>query len=958
MSSTNSLNSNLHIIQLNINGLISKIHEFDILLNELKPEVVFLSESHLTEKNINAINFEGYNSYHFYRKNKKWGGSSIILKKEIFSTVIEKTDFYDLQKEEIFELVAVEVEINGEKTLLTNIYRSPPKTSFLLDDFFERFELFLSRRNPNHTVFIGGDFNIDLQKDDKASTHFQDLVCGHGIYILNNDGTRNDAVLDNILTNSDLDNLVLTHIDSDLSDHNKILSLVLKNSNHEKEIAYREIKYFDIVQFKSIAQFSDFIPVFNTYDVNDKCDILLEILKNKIDICTTKKFVKHNKINRRDRSWINDDIKKLSQQKKILYRRHKRNPENAIFLSEYKNFKSFFKKHVRKVKINFHRNELEKCNGDSRSIWQLVNKHRGKNSKKRSVTQIKTDHKEVTEVPEIVDVFASHFDTVSKELLHQQKDLIDTISLTTDHGSYSNESNNNPIFYPLPSTSSEVYHIINTLNAKKATGLDSISVNVLKSISSIISSSISDVFNSSVLQGTFPSSLKIGKVIPIYKKGSQLDVKNYRPVTVLPVISKVIERLMYNRLYEFIECERLLNEAQFGFRRSKSTQDAILKFLEKIYRDINENKIPIGICYDLTKAFDSISHVILIKKLKEFGISCIDWFQSYLSNRPNHVVLKNDSGIDYKSTTFSNNIGVPQGSILGPLLFIMYINDAADELEDICQPVLFADDSNATTSVSNPNEIKNEVLKINSCFNDWVKKNGLILNETKTSTLIFKSGAFQSDDNYFSTQDSVRFLGIEIDSDLKFNNHLESLCQKLRSVLFSLRIISEWADQNLMLSTYHALFQSHLCYGILAWGHLTKTKQERILRLQKWAVRIIMKKKKTDSCRSLFSELNILTFPALYIYHVLIYGFNMVKNEKIKKRSETFSYDIRSKNNLCIEATRIKKCENFVSFSFPKYFNHLPQDIKNCSNLKHFKSSVKDLLIKKSFYSIDEFFLK
>ena len=493
------------------------------------------------------------------------------------------------------------------------------------------------------------------------------------------------------------------------------------------------------------------------------------------------------------------------------------------------------------------------------------------------------------------------------------------------------------------------------MDSRKATGLDGISAKIIKEVSLFVAAPIADIFNASLLQEKFPQALKVGKVIAVHKKGSRSDIKNYRPITMLTALSKIFERLMFNRLYEYLETNSLLHNSQFGFRKGKSTQNAILKFVDGIHRYQESNLIPIGICYDLSRAFDSLSHELLIHKMKQLGIQCTEWFRSYLSDRPNYFVLTAENGENVKSDVFSNNIGVPQGSILGPLLFIVYVNDMLRTLEPVCQPVAFADDSNALTAVEEANDVEDKIAAVNTCFKSWADINGLIVNENKTATLIFKKGQARTESGTYKLDESVRFLGIEIDQDLRFDKHTDVICKKISSGIFCLKQMRTWADRPTLISTYYALIQSHLSYGILAWGQLPKCRYERILRLQKWAIRIITYKGRKDSCRKLFRSLGILTFPALYIYHLLLYAYEE-KSADHYRREDLVHYNLRNKSDFNTERCRMKESQLFATFSYPRYYNGLPQEIKTINDSKNFKSAIRTFLINMVPYTFDEFF--
>ena len=780
--------------------------------------------------------------------------------------------------------------------MVANIYRTPPKSSLLFNDFLERFESFLTRINLTKKVFIAGDFNIDLKKKDWTLDCFEDLVLGSGLTFLNSEPTRKEAVLDNFIIREIDKNQVESHVRLlDFSDHSAIsLFLKVESVSKNKNEKIRKI-FCDTTKLQNNTVASEFFPIYSMYDVNDKMCYLTDVVTDKINSCCSVKYVS-SKSEKTDSSWVTDEIRCLSNKKKQLFIAHKHDPSNLNLKNKYIEFKKSFKSLIRQTKIEHKRKKLRECNGNSKSIWRIINQERNKKSASPIIPKLSVEGKNVTEVEDVVHCFAKQFNSINKKISESHDDL-KTISDFVQQTIM--------CFDPIPSTSIEVFNIIHSLNSNKSTGIDCISVKVVKSIAFALSGPLSDIFNASLLQGSFPDLMKVGKITPIYKKGDHSDVQNYRPITILPVFSKILERLMYYRLYSYLESNKLLNESQFGFRRGKSTQNAILKFLEKIYRALDCQELPIGILFDLSKAFDSISHSILLKKLESYGINCINWFKSYLSDRSNCVVIRNDQGFESRSSHFSTTVGVPQGSILGPLLFIIYVNDAIDLMQDKCNFVVFADDSNAVSSVKKQDNLINEIETINSSFEKWVSSNGLTLNKNKTNIMVFSSKITELGD--LTLTNSAKFLGIEVDSKLKFDSHVESVCKKLRSAIYCIRNIRDWAGQDLLVNTYHALIQSHLSYGILAWGHQPQCRIDRILRLQKWAIRTIKRKQRRDSCRNLFKELGILTFPALYIFHVLVYAYNQHFEGKTTARFEQHSYNLRNNFDICTEKNRLTK---------------------------------------------------
>ena len=256
---------------------------------------------------------------------------------------------------------------------------------------------------------------------------------------------------------------------------------------------------------------------------------------------------------------------------------------------------------------------------------------------------------------------------------------------------------------------------------------------VKKTYSSFIEP-ITHILNISITEGVFPNELKIAKVIPLFKSGDTMIFSNYRPVSVLPVFSKILERLMYNRLLGFINKHKILYMYQFGFRADHSPNLALLLLVDKLSNALEKGEYVLGLFLDFSKAFDTVNHTILFTKLEHYGIRgvAMNMFKSYLSNRHQYVVYN-----DTKSENRVITCGVPQGSILGPLLFLLYINDLAD-VSSVLFSLLFADDSNMFLTGNDPNELirimNTEIVKVV----DWLRVNKLSLNLKKTHFILFR----------------------------------------------------------------------------------------------------------------------------------------------------------------------------------------------------------------------------
>ena len=408
---------------------------------------------------------------------------------------------------------------------------------------------------------------------------------------------------------------------------------------------------------------------------------------------------------------------------------------------------------------------------------------------------------------------------------------------------YLKESNNKSIFLT-PCTSIELVSIIKNMKSSKACGPYSIPTNLLIEFSDQLVHPLASIINMSITEGVFPSFCKEADVCPIHKKSEKTKCENYRPISLLSNISKIFERVMYDRLDNFLTSLEIIYKFQFGFRKTYSTNHALLSIVEQIRNALDKKMFSCGVFIDLEKAFDTVNHHILLSKLHHYGIRGVanKWFSSYLSNRYQKVALNGES-----STTLPVSCGVPQGSILGPLLFLIYINDMNTAMQ-FSTVYHFADDTNLLYSCKCLKVLRKRMNKDLVLLCDWLCANRLSLNATKTEFIVFRPLRHRSTDRVtlklhhtiLFESSKIKYLSLILDNKLDWKSHISELSKKLSRALGLLYKIRDLCPLSVLRSLYFSIFNSHLSYGLVVWGNASKLYINKIKSLQKRALKSVV----------------------------------------------------------------------------------------------------------------------
>lgn len=429
---------------------------------------------------------------------------------------------------------------------------------------------------------------------------------------------------------------------------------------------------------------------------------------------------------------------------------------------------------------------------------------------------------------------------------------------------------------------------------KHSAGVDDVPCFVLKFVAKYISEPLAVVINDSFSSGTFPDRLKTSKVIPIHKKGDKLQSTNYRPVAIPTAITKIFEKNLNKRLIDYLTQNNIILDNQFGFVQGKSTSDAMYDSLNHIYEEIDRRNSVLGMFFDLSKAFDTVNYDILLRKMWAYGVRGIPYnlFSSYLTNRKSVIAIRGHAkGIsrEYFSSVMDITCGVPQGSILGPTLFLLYVNDLKSSLPS-CSLAQYADDTSCVVAQPDIGLVSLQANKIISAMCLWCDNNRLRLNVEKTSLVQFRASTNISCSSYvryggrsIPETEYVGFLGLTVDSQLKFEEHCSTLERKLCSAYYGVRNLRTCIGLDALRMFYFAYVESRLRYAIIFWGSASCA--HRLFIYQKRIIRCMVGASSMDSCRPIFKQLNILPLWSLYLYEILLFYKNnenvFVKNGDI-----------------------------------------------------------------------------
>ena len=962
--------SDLTILQLNIRGLNSKIGDLNQLINSVQsnghPDILLLCESWLKSTSPKPT-LEGYNIERSDRKWKKGGGVCTFVSSRCKYS--RRPDLEALNCNS-FESCFIEIQSWNLKLVIGSVYRPPNSDSREFNSIFHK--VCTNAKQHERKLLLGLDHNLDLRKESRHNpTHeFIEAVYENGMIPTITKPTRittsSATLIDNILLDQRLCHASNSGIlINDISDHLPcfcILNNVYPNRKEDLVITSRDTRPKNLNALK--GRLSD--PALLKPDISASVDDqfnkfhskLCEEIDHFLPIRTRK--IPHRR--RRQEPWVTSGLLISMNKCKKLYKLHIKDRRNQVKLEKYTTYNQELKRIKRRAKLNYYTTRCAENKSNSRKLWGTINEViRKSNNKTEVIEKLKIDDLYEYNGQRISEEFAKYFATIGKSYANNMS------KPKTDLKNYLNQiPTQQKSLFLNPTTEQEISRLIDKLPAKKSSGLDGLDNIILKEIKTHITGPLCVIFNKSLETGIFPERMKTAKVVPLYKNKSKHLTTNYRPISLLITISKVLEKVVYSRVYSFLTSTKQLYSSQYGFRKGHACEHAVGELIARITKGIEQDKLTASVFLDLSKAFDSLEHAAILHKLEKYGIrgTCLNWFQSYLHNRKLSVTCKTaDTGECTTSSEHEIDYGTAQGSCLGPLIFLVFCNDLQQHLMFL-ECIQFADDTTLYVTHKNIDYIR-FCLEYDLCtLQDWFRANKLTLNVSKSVCILFGKQKnlhlnIKIDQETIPQVQYTKFLGLWIDQDLNWKEHTSKLLLKLKSKSNLLMAGKRFLSTHALRILYFAQIHSNLSYGISMWGSLlTKENSKKLQKLQdKCMLAVGRGLGPKVSLDKTYSDHKILKIEQLIDFELCKLWHKKQLDLLPCKLSEAMSCDQwdQSLQKLHRYPTRQKNLPNRPKATHHEYLNsflvkgnrvysQLHQDIRGCTTLRQFANRLKENL--------------
>lgn len=927
----------LDIIHLNTRSIRNKVDYLSNLVESF--QIACFSETHLdAETESSSLILDGFDEPLRKDRNRNGGGIMVYISSQI--KYIRRHDLEDARIETIW----VELKLKDIKLLLCCLYRSDftASQSIFITEIQNSIETALDY-TPH--VILTGDINIDFL--NLTNTQLRDCMALYNLKNVISGPTRvtvnSSTLIDPVIVSdafSVLDSGTLD-VDGFISDHKATyisiqINLNMSNSYHREVWNYKNANYTLLNNLIEAHKWDTIIN--DTSTIDQACKSFTDIFLTFCKECIPCKKVL---IRQNDKPWFSTELRYNIRLRDRLRKRYFRTKRDADRLS-FKVQRNKVNNMIKYAKDNFI-NKIDdflinqETGNSCKTFWQVMGRFMGKKGTSIIIPPLRKND--------------NTFGFTDYEKAEELNSYFASISTVDDKNIELPQlgTRSDAIFTHIQVTESEVIDILKTLKVNKATGPDGISNRMLKYTCNTICVPLTKLFNLSLKVHTYPVLWKTAHVMPLFKKGDKSLTNNYRPVSLTSNISKSFERIIFKHLYNHITENELLYKYQSGFLPGHSTIHHLIELTHNTCISLENYEANCQVFCDISKAFDRVWHRGLLYKLEKYGIKgeVLLWINSYLTSRKQKVfvngVLSNEKEL---------NAGVPQGSVLGPLLFLLYINDIADELTGKAR--LYADDTSLSYSSSDCEEIEiiinNDLKKLKEWANKWLINFNPVKTEYMLISNIFHEYDLQLlyDNTPLNFVETHKHLGIHLSANNKWTKHIDSVIDSASKQVSYLRKLKYKVSKNTLEKLYCTYIRPLLEYGSEIWDGCTITDANRLEQVQLNAARIVTGLPIFASLRSLYYETGWDTLAERRKRRKLTLMYKIVNGnvpsyltDLLPNRvNEANNYNLRNRNDFKIPFSRLCSYESSFLPSTLKLWNNLEPDIRSLTTLSQFKSNI------------------
>jgi hypothetical protein len=964
--------SGIVILHLNIRSIRKNWNELCVVLQNHKGkyDVLVLTEISIYDERDNCI-IEGYRSCIRARQGRRGGGIAIFIK-ETWSFEEDKI----IQSNE-YEGVSLSLNRNNVSFALLAIYRPPNKNKSIFINDLETHLL------GNGNLIVIGDMNIDLlDTTDNNVLDYIALLAAFGLDTCIDDPTR-EEMRNDTLTSTCIDHIFIRYRNKNkassviyktkLSDHYLVgISISNTQCDEAAQGPSQSVPDNDEASVRINNKLLDKLLLATDWSqcaqMHDSTDIYNFIINTHNRIKKQASYTAHDTSkNKPKKSWITSELLEIIQNRDKAFEKWKncKTLLKRIYRATYKNLRNQATKQLNIARINFYKQKLELSDANSKNCWDTINELMGK-KRRESADEVVTRYMcKKASVDTVTNKFADTFSREIEQIQHHCH--IVTLSPPQQH------IPQEQCLLIKKITPRQVKDILTTMDAKKQPGIDDIKVSSIRNAIEKMAQPITHLINSSLQTRKVPNKMKIAIVKPIYKKGDHCSYSNYRPISILPVLEKCMERYIAIHLSKYLAEYNIINKSQFGFQKGKGTTDLLILFANHVNSNLNHNNHALALFLDFSKAFDTLQHYKLIEALQQIGIggNLLGWFMSYLEDRKFIVKIKDTVSMQQHCYT-----GSPQGSILSPILYLIYVNSMFSVINKT-KMYMYADD---TVMISVHHELAIAEKNLQEDFNQvsrWTHDNNLVLNAAKSKVMHISSpfnrefntpinlichsqaclhnnidrpqiecNNIECNDSTIENVHTYVYLGLTVDRIFSWRPHIDMLANRLRISLYHIYKLNFIVPKGMIRNVYCAIVESIMMYGLMVWGHASKGHLQCIINLQNKIIKIVCPHhivKQESNIAQLYYYCDLLPLIKLFKYLYTIKYFFCAKYKNVI----THNVNTRQQTHplLIVPIHKNKYGLRTLKIFIPSLFNLLPDSIQTLEKYSEIKNKTKKWLL-------------